>query len=739
MRVAGSRRVRATAGALLPALVLVIGSAAHAHEVGIPLQAETQVLPEVRVTARQREEIIRDVPASIAVLDGEDLESGRLHSIGDLERRVANLQLGDLNGVRTLNLRGVGGGGRQVGFEPRTGVYVDGVFVGAPPITDSLLFDLDRVEVIRGPQGSRFGHNTVSCAVSLITREPAVQPAVETRFGVADGGERRAAAAVDMPLARSALRMRFSASVAQYDGFTRNLGGGPRLDAGEEAAGRVRLLWLADDHWRIDVAADLALQQSRMPTGEAVTSTRGNGPAEEPQVFVAALNTPQRDDLRNGGASATVVYSPAAWSLTSISAFRHAERRWIVDLDYSPQDYNLIDYTDRYPRWSQELRLRRAWPAHGVDASLGLYYAHQKPRSQRTLLALSQIGDFAPQLEPGDFAAVEPEVRSRSAAVFGTLAFDLLPDWRLDAGLRGTWVRQDLHYVARVSEGYQALGAAHIPLARDDHRRFSLAPDVALSHLVGPDTRAYVRYARAIKDGGYDADQQIRPSTQPARFGPETVDTLEAGFKSQWLQRRLAANAALFVAEYRDYQVSQFRPVGTLVIPQMTNAGKVRNWGPELELALTTPQGLDAQLSAAWLHAEYVHFEDGGGAGVDFSGNRTEFSPRWTGALRIDQDFAMSRTGLRLNRMQASLNYAWRSAFFTQPSNLPVFRADARSLLGVRLALTDAHEYMELALHADNLLDERYVNAINRGTLGTRYVRRGDPRRIGLTLSLRWD
>lgn len=722
-------------------LMMLVGMATAMAETSPPslpvAQTDAVDLPVVIVTARQHEEPAQAVPASLSVLDGSALSEQRARSVGDLSRLSANLQLGDLNGVRTVYIRGVGGGGRQVGFEPRTGIYVDGVLVSSPPSANGLLLDLDHVEVIRGPQGSLFGHNTVSGAVSLITREPGERTAFNLQTTLAGGEQLGVGAALDLPLAGPDLRLRTSASYARRGGYTLNIASGEHLDQGDDAAGRLRLLWLASDELRVDLSADLALQTSQFPTGEAVTNTFGNLPAVPPGPYRVALNTPQRDDNRNSGVAATATWIQGPVTLTSISAYRVAQRNWTIDLDYSTKDYNRLDYVDRYPRWSQELRLSREWPLRGLKGTLGLYYYDQEPHSDRSLLALSQIGEISRRLQPGDALFNQPDIHTRSLALFGTLGYQLSSVWIIDAGLRGTWVRQSLRLVSRASSGYQQIGVADVPLATDGNSQVSLSPDVALTHRFSPDARAYVRYARGVKDGGYDAEQLILPRTQPARFGAETVDSVELGLKSEWLRRRLRANAAVFYSEYRNYQVSQFRPAGSLVLPQTSNAGQVRIWGPELELATASAYGLGGQLSAAWLDAEYTDFKNGGGAGVDFSGHRLEFSPKWTGSATLDYRRALPFSFATLNTVRAAVQYSWRSDFFTQPSNLPTFKADSRSLLGLWLSLAQAEGHIELAFFADNLLGDDYVDAINRGTLGTLYVRRGDPRRYGMQLQAR--
>lgn len=692
-------------------------------------------LPPVTVTARLRPEAESRVPSSLAVADGDALEAEGRSTLGRLDSRVANLQLGDLNGTPALFMRGVGGGGRQVAFEPRVGIYVDGVFMNVPPLADALLLDLDRVEVLRGPQGSLFGQNTVSGAVSLVTREPGEVFGVQGLARLGSNGEQRLGLAVDAPLMEDELLLRVSGTLARGRGETTNLSTGDRLDAYDEAGARLRLQWRAAPGLRADLSADTAYHGDDFPTGEARSNTLGNGPDANPGVFTAALDAPQRDDLRSGGLAGTLHWDSPLGTLTSISAWRTAERRWAADLDYSPADGYRLDYVDRYRRLSQELRLASPTSDSPLSWLGGFYAFRQTAESYRPLFAGADIQMFVPPLNPGDLLVVAPQIQTESYALFGSLGYSLRADLRLDAGLRVLTSRRKLDYTQQSSAGYQAIGVLTVDNARRSETENALLPDLALSWDFSPGLTAYARYARGSKSGGFDADVLGSARTDPSSFDEETADSYELGLKGWWFERRLNANLAFFLAEYRDYQVSQFQPVGNnLVAPVMANAGKVRSYGPELELLARPMRGLTLRNSTAWLSSEYVEFRDGGGPGVDFSGNRTEFAPRWATHTSLEY-----RWPLRNAALTGAIDYSWRSRFYTQPSNLPAFEADIRRLLGARLALADPSGRLDISLFADNLLDERYVETINRGTLGTIYGRYGAPLSFGLQLQYRYE
>ena len=672
----------------------------------------------------------------MAVVDGETLAAEGRSSLGELDSRVANLQLGDLNGTPVLFLRGVGGGGRQVAFEPRAGIYIDGVFMNVPPLTDALLLDLERVEILRGPQGSLFGQNTVSGAVSLVTREPGEEFSVESLMRLGSSGEQRLAAAVDLPLLEQELLFRMSGNLARARGETVNLQNGERLDAFREASGRMRLQWRAAPGLRADLSADMAYHGDDFPTGEAFSNTLNDGPDANPGAFTVALDTPQRDDLRSQGVAGTLRWDSPLGELTSISAWRSSERRWAVDLDYSPADGSRLDYVDRYSRLSQELRLASRPSDSPLSWLGGLYAYRQTADSYRPLFAGQDIKMFVPPLNPGDTLVVSPEIETDSSALFGSIGYALSADLRLDAGLRLLTLRRRLDYTQESSAGYQSLGVLPVDHAKRRETENAWLPDVAVSWDLDAAMTAYARYARGSKSGGFDADILGSARTDPTSFGEETVDSYEIGLKGWWLGGRLNTNLALFLAEYRDYQVSQFQPVGNnLVASVMANAGKVRSYGPELEILARPMRGLTLQNSTAWLRSEYVSFQDGGGPGTDFSGNETEFAPRWSSNTTLEYRW-LPRDSIIAT---GAISYSWRSRYFTQPSNLPAFEADIRRLLGMRLGVADADGQLDLVLYADNLLDERYVETINRGSLGTIYGRYGQPRSFGLQIQYRYQ
>ncbi len=701
---------------------------AQADEPGQAPDAATQ-LETVTVAARKREEELADVPASIAVISGEQIREQHLNTLGDLDRLAPNLQFSDANGVRTVYLRGAGGGGRQVGFDTRAGIFVDGVSMSQPPSVNGLLLDVKRVEVLRGPQATYFGQDTESGALSLVTQSPGPRASLDTQAVIGSDGIRQLRASGDLPLTDSVMT-RGAAYITQRDGFVTNLEDGSKLDKTRDIGGRLRLRWRAANALTVDLAADKARQHSRNPLGEARSNTLGNGPPESPSPYTSNLNSPQTDDNDNQGLSTTAHYWGEHFDLYSISALRMAERHWLADFDHSARDYIALDYRDRYRTFSQELRL--VVDAEDQRFMIGGYLFDQRAQSSRRLDAGTQLFLLVPYLTPNNEVTTLPQVDTRSYALFGGYSRRLSPRWTLDTGLRVTRVFKQLGFTQAATPGFAIFGFADLEDYNDGINETAWSPEAALSYTLAPGATLFSHYARGFKSGGFDADALARSVGSPQRFKQETVNSYEIGIKTRWLQQRVGADLVLFLADYRDYQLTQFLPVGNIVAPVIANAGKVRTYGPELALYWNAVPHLKLNLDAAWLHAEYTEFKNANGMGDDFSGNRLDFSPKWNANLGIEYRYPAGL--LAGTDLFTGINVAYRDDFYTQASNRPIFHADPRRLLSARLGIAGSTGKWEIALFGDNLLDDRYSESLNLASLGTLYGRYGAPRTYGVQL-----
>ncbi len=700
--------------------------------------AEPSVLETIVVTARKREEPQQDVPVAISVVGAESIAERGLDTLGDLGLLTPNFQVTDSASIRTIYIRGVGGGGRQVGFDTRAGVYVDGVYVGSPPASESLLLDLDRAEILRGPQGYLFGQNSTSGAVSLVTRAP--QPGQRSQL-LASAGNRdaqRVAGSANLPLSGDSLLLRISATGARRDGFTRNIITGDDVDDLNQAGGRMRLRWLPSPNLTADFAADASRQNTHIVGGEPRTNTFGTGPAEAPKPFETSNNTQERDLNQNRGVSASVNYEVADGELTTISAYRKTRRDWILDADRSSADFASLLYDDHIDFLSQELRFAGNLPAAGLHYLAGLYALGTMAESKRLVMANAGIGR-APgalgRVTPNDAAATRPDIDARSYAAFGSLDYMLNERVTLNAGLRVTRTAKDLEF-SQEPETLTRIGARELLGYRDQLHETAADPTLGLQFFASEDSMLYLKYARGSKSGGFNADYLSGTRALPEQFDQETVNSYEAGFKTELWDRRLRLDAALFLADYRDYQVTQSVRQGALIIPSMTNAGRVRTYGPELSATAQPVAGLRLNLEGAWLHAEYERFKDGGGIGVDYTGNRNEYAPKVNVAASARYQRVTPWTGAAQAFIAAALSY--RGSEFADASNQDKFFIAKRTLVNAQAGLAQAGGAWQVELFSENLFDEHYDDSLQTGTLGTLFGRRGTPRTYGMQVVLNW-
>ena len=725
----------------------VLGAAmlATASITAVPAAAAAEdggQVADVVVTARQRPESLSQTPLALRVLSGEGIERLQAVQLADLTDAAPNFSIEPLNGLQTVLIRGAGGGGRNIGFGPRTAVYLDGVYTALPSALDRSLLDAERVEVLRGPQGALFGRNTVSGAVAIVSRAPAPQAAADVRLWTGSRRDVGGFAAADLPMAGGLVLTHLSALRETRDGFTTNLYDGSRgvgsLDLQSyRAAARLQ----ASERLRFDLSGDYALDRSQRDGFEAVSSTFGTGAADPfaPARFQIDENTPRvRRDTQAGAALTTRYDLPENGAWTAITAYRFtgAERR--SDNDYSPLDILSTDYHDRFGQFSQELRLASG-DAGRLTYVAGVFYLHEAARSDRAAEFGRDVS--LPGVSPGAVVPNRSHIDSSSAAAFANLDYRLAPQWSLSAGLRYNLERRRLVF-DQDGRGSGVLRIASLTNFRDRGGENRATPVLSLSYAPAPRLTAYLRYAEGFKSGGWNVDflntAQVAPipgsASAPFAFGPETVRAYEAGLKGGFWGGRAHADLTVFAMAFRGYQVNKLiaYPNGLNVI-QLTNASSAHSSGVELSADVQPAKFLRLTLDAATLDAHFGAFPGGGAAGADASGNRLPFSPRLTVSGGIELT-----APVRFGSVVLFVRERSRSAVYAGQENTPDERVPAYQVLDLRLSWRAPGERVAVALWARNLADARYLSNRVRDFLGTETVTWGEPRTLGVEVSGRF-
>jgi iron complex outermembrane receptor protein len=722
-------------------------------------------LDEVVVTARWRDEALRDAPVSITVLTGEDLRARQVADLSQIDVFAPNLVFdpgaGDTGGATNAQvfIRGVGQADFLFTAEPGVGIYVDGVYAadGIGSMMD--LVDVERIEVLRGPQGTTFGKNSVGGAINLISRRPAETFGGRAAFAVGALDRRDGFAAVDVPLVAERLLSKIVLFSNRRDGFVSRASDGATLGSIHATGVGGRLDWRPGPGFDLKVSADhVARREGVAPGGLAaidpaapllalwnglVAAPRGETydarfVSGDPDVtFGTGAN---RSDLDQDGVAATAEWTTSAGRLRSITAYRRQDAVFESDPDHSPLSYAEQGVTDRTRQFSQEIQ----WIGSALDGRLSyvagaLYFSKRGDDAYRLRIApglFDALEALPSGLIPGLGGAGNPvhvgldldgeivsEIDSRSRAVFANVDMQVTNRLSLSAGLRQTWDRKDYH--ARLDR-FASATTAYDVTTRGEWR--AATPSAVARYRWSPSVMTYVSVARGYKSGGFNGRSQ---SAFEARtpFDPEYLLSYEAGLKVSALDQRLAVNLALFRGDYTDLQLLRLSADGALPVVIIDNAGAARIDGFELEVTARPASGLRLDLGVGHLDARYERL-DPTVSGVTLDHDLPK-APEWSVALGAEQG-----VDLALGRVTARVHYAYRSRVQNTADNAPLTAQPAYGLVDAGLTFRRPGADWSLTLFGTNLTDTRYItNGLDsRPSIGVADVTFGRPREWGLRL-----
>lgn len=706
--------------------------------------AEPNQIEEVVVTAQKRAERLIDVPSSVAAVGEQAMKQLGVQQLSQLSDHVPNLIIGSSTSLgSSVNIRGVGADSRNIGFDTRVGVYVDGVYMGQSPALNQELADLERVEVLRGPQGALFGKNTVAGAVNLITRKPSddFEAYVSGRLGNYE--DRQATARINVPLGDAAAA-KLSVNRATRDGFTTNAYTGQSVGNRDVFSWRGQLRADVTPALQILASIDGLRTRERAGYGDAITDTFGiDLDTLTPQPYRVAFDHRSIDQRDIYGGSVEAAYTLDSGAVfKSITAYRDTAFKTSVDVDYSPADLFWVEFSDQYRQLTEELQ----WispKGERLEYLVGLYLYRQVGKSQRTGFAGTDAGFLG--LSLGDRLPTKGDVTTRNVALFANSTYALTDQLKLGLGFRWSWEKKSVDY-AIDSRGMPPLGLATGAFS-DDHIDKDFSPTVTLNYAFTPRMTGYVRYAQGYKSGGYNLDF-VSPDIFPnsLEFQKETARNYEVGLKGDAWDRRLTFAWAAFWTEFDNFQVDQFRDLGGgKVAIVIGNAAKVRTRGMELEAALRPMEGLSLNIGLGVLDAVFLEFPGGGAQGVDVSGHRIPGASRYQAALGADyvlplgEDFELTLHG----------DYSFRSAYFTGVDNqrqrtllggrvISYGRVDDTQGVNARITLARPGQGWEAALWARNLFDEQVIVDYGNDFFGTLTRDYSPPRTWGVEVSAKF-
>ncbi|WP_411288754.1 TonB-dependent receptor [Phenylobacterium sp.] len=683
---------------------LLLGAEAQA-------QTRTAEVSELIVTAQRVEENLQDVPVAVTAFSARALERAGVETLSDIALRTPGFSMGQVDSVQqNFAIRGIGsafGISQNSGGDPSVVVFVDGVYVGKGGVPDIDAMDLQRIEVLRGPQGTLFGKNAVGGLIQFVSRKPQAETSLRLQ-GQLGNYERRAFNAHGNIALADNVFLSGGVALKKRDGYEFNQGTGNRVNNEDLKTARAALRFLPSEDLDIVLSYDVTDQdQKGNPRDNICDATlRGGihcvGINPDPRITNAYTDGKIRRLLKTYRAE--VNWTTPLGVVTSVTGLRDVKLNFVTPFFANPvRPPNQIESTEidheKNQQFSQEVRLAFGLMDERLRGQVGFYYLNEDNNRTEYL-----IQDFPAPAITG--VAVYPQaVESTSTAIFGQVSFDITDALTATLGARMTWEEKDGHFIGRKLSG----PGLPPPLAADYDVRSSetwdaLTPRLALDWRATEDVLVYVSAARGFKSGGYQGIAG-NGASQATPYDPEYAWSYEAGAKTQWLDNRLRLNVSVFKTDYEDLQTSQLVPLCCVVVG---NAATAEIEGAEIEWVVTPLPGLQIDGSYAYLDARFTSFATG--ATGNFTGNRLPRSPEDKLAIGVQYEASLADGWTVLGRV----DYANQSKLYFEASNIPTQKQEGYINWDARVALTSPDETWQLAFWGKNLTDElvaTYVTA----------------------------
>jgi iron complex outermembrane receptor protein len=734
------------ASTLALAVAMAAPGSVLAQETASASRAETVI-----VTAQKREQDLQTVPLAISVVGGDQI-SPAVANIENLAFQVPtlNFRRGGTNLDSSLFLRGVGTINFSIAAEPSVATVVDGVVLARAGEAFSDLNDIERIEVLRGPQGTLFGKNASAGVLNIVTRKPGDTFGGEVTIAGFEGREYKARAAVDVPFSET-LKSRFLVATGTYDGNIKNLANGETINGYDRWGVRGTVVWDASDKLQITTIGEYRSSVDDC-CGEVIATAPTAGPNQAALLSLlsgvnfARENTRQvRHNVRTVakeigyGLSVQADYDLASGhTLTSITAYRDWTVKGVREGDW-------LDRAAAYPggafnqlhdispqvndTFTQEVRI--ASPAgERLNYVAGLFY--YVANAERTLRrdVISCLSSTAPI----DATGLRPCLPGQSTvvsgfssatfgseiinyAVFGQADYKITEALTMIGGLRWSYDEVNAYHdrIPNVS-GVALGGIVAIPsgyrLSTDDT---SLTGKLGLQYVINDDVNVYASYSRGYKGPAFNVFFNQNPSQLNVIEG-ETADSFEAGVKSAWAQDRVILNFSVFRAEYENFQANSFDTLNGVVVTRLTNAGNISTTGAELDFVLRPTDMFSIAGGFAYTDAQIEEFRDASARlSSARAGERLPLAPEWK--VSIGADYRIEPTTLPFNT-RLNVQYSYTGEQFSDIGANPLFLIDGYGLIDASVTFTDKNERFALSLIGRNLADEAYTPLITPGGPG---------------------
>lgn len=677
-------------------------------------------LEEVVVTAQKREEAVQQVPVSISTLSAKQVQDYKVWNLKDLTGIVPNLYSANPgDGRNVTGVRGIS----TTSYDPAVATYIDGVNQFSLDTYIPQLFDVERVEVLRGPQGTLYGRNAMGGVINVITKQPTnfTTGFAEVNFG--SYGQQRYSLGFRAPIVKDKLYFGAAGLYDGFNGFYTNTYNNTKLDKQHSFTGNYYLKYLPTQSFSLTLNVKNYANRNNGPF--ALSSSSADALAQPFQVSQNAT-TRMIDNIFNSSLAAN--YTGKNFNFTSVSTYQQNYRYYTlpIDGDFSPAD--AVSVVNNYgPSFNkvkvgtQEFRFSSPASATNWKWTAGVYGFYRYSPSKTGTHFGADAGLVGSPIT--DFTAINTNIeRNYGAAIFGQVTYVIDPQWDITAGLRYDYE----HKKELVRGEFQPDGADPIVTQADTSSTANFkafTPKLALAYHITGDNNLYASYSRGFRAGGI-SQLGSDPSQPPLfSFKPEYSNNYEIGSKNAFLNNRLRLNLSLFYIAVDNAQVP------TLILPQAItitrNAGKLNSKGAEAEIAATLLKGLDLFYNFGYTHARYTDLQvASNGAVLNLNGNRQVYTPNVTSMTALQYGYSLSEN----SQSKLILRGEWRylgDQYFDLANQI---EQKGYSTFNARVGLST--KQFELFVWGTNLGNKRYIDYAY--DFGASHL--GNPRMYGVTL-----
>ncbi|HWW58175.1 MAG TPA: TonB-dependent receptor [Sphingopyxis sp.] len=733
---------RRAACPLLALLLAGVSTPALAQETAAEaVVAETVDGTDIVVTAQKRSERLQDVPIAVSALGGDSLERQRVTQADELASKIVNLQLTSTVGDNTpiFALRGVSMSDYSLNQASPVATYYDEVYKGNFAFLGVAMYDLERVEVLRGPQGTLYGKNTTGGAVNLISRTPVLGD-TEGYLNLGYGNYNRyeANGAVSVPLGET-LAARVAFTFARADGWFKNqLPGEPDLASVREYGVRGSLLFEPSDSARFILRASTSYQNPRN-YGIYAQPEAVNRPGLGRREIEANVTDRRRARTWSVSLTGTVDLSDTL-AITSVTSWDKGRLNFYEDTDGTATELLEIPYTDRATQFAQDLRLTSDFDGP-FNFILGAYFNREKVYNETTFEIGKDIdSDGLPGVTDADCAIGFPlgclfrnsfDQLKKSYALYSDVSFELTDQLTLRGGLRFTHDKgTQSNFEANAFGPNGVLVMNLIPPSQLDYSQENLSGKIGADYKINPDVMVYGNYSRGYRAPSFNAQAFFDPSELSVAEA-EKIEAFELGLKSQFADRRVTLNMAAFHYSYSNQQFINIDPA--TAAQTLLNIPRSRILGGEAELTVRATDMLTLRAGVGLLDTK---IKRGIVSGVDVRGNNLSNAPKFTFTGGVDATVMDGSSG-KLS-LHGDINYS--SSQYFEVLNIPRLRQDSYVLLAGHIDWESADGRWNASVWGKNLTNKFYFTSrvdLLAG-FGFDYNHVGTPRTYGVTVGVKF-